>query len=249
MVDEPVEQMAGGYFTQHWRGRMPLGVAFWGNTIGLSIVFVALLFFVAALFISSSQNEYLARAIVSPLVSVPALIVLVWAIVGLWRSARRYVGPRWRQAMARMCAVVLSAFFGLLWIGWPIQELNNYFEARRITREFVSEPGFLSIIGDPYNEYGRRGLAHLHLGEFDLALADFSTAIGFHPNDGWAYYQRGYAYVRSRGDMERACSDFKRASELGFNAAADMLKICQSYDLSPKGTSKTPEKVRQSPPK
>lgn len=246
---EPVEQVAGGYFTRHWRGQMPLGVAFWGNTIGLSSLVVIPLFFVGATLIGSSQNEYLARAIVIPLVSLPATIVLVWAIVGMWRSARLYAGPRWRQAMARMGAVVLGAFFGLLWIGGPIQEVYKYFEARRITREFVSEPGFLGIIGDPYNEYGRRGLAYLHLGEFDLAIADFSAAIRFHPNDGWAYYQRGYVYVKSSRDFDRAFSDFKRASELGFSAADDMLKILQSHDLPAKGTSKTHDETRQSPPK
>ena len=54
--------------------------------------------------------------------------------------------------------------------------------------------------------YNNRGDAHLDIGEPDLAIADYSTAINLDPNSAGAYYDRANAYI-IKGEAIRAIDD------------------------------------------
>ncbi len=58
--------------------------------------------------------------------------------------------------------------------------------------------------------YNNRGIAYQEKGEVDRAIADFTTAIKFNPNDAEAYNNRSTAYVY-KGDYDRAIADYRKA--------------------------------------
>ncbi len=61
--------------------------------------------------------------------------------------------------------------------------------------------------------YINRGVAHFNRGEFDLAIADASNAIGYDQKFSYAYYNRGLAY-RMKGEFGPAIADFDKAIEI-----------------------------------
>ncbi len=63
------------------------------------------------------------------------------------------------------------------------------------------------------NKYIFRGNSYTELGMFDLALADFNSAIEFAPDCTRAYFRRGILYKRME-QLEKAEKDFKKAIEL-----------------------------------
>ena len=63
------------------------------------------------------------------------------------------------------------------------------------------------------NKYLFRGNSYMALEEFDLALADFNSAIEIDPEFARAYYRRGILYKKMEL-LENAAKDFKKAIEL-----------------------------------
>jgi tetratricopeptide (TPR) repeat protein/serine/threonine protein kinase len=62
--------------------------------------------------------------------------------------------------------------------------------------------------------WNARGMAHLALGQFDKALADFDLAVRISPKDAGYRVERGYCYYR-QGNYDKAMADFDAA--LGMN--------------------------------
>src|SRR5437588_10785275 len=66
-----------------------------------------------------------------------------------------------------------------------------------------------SHIGEAYTRNGR-GLALGGLGNYEMALAEFESAIKLCPNNAWVYYNRGLTFERM-GESNKALADFKVA--------------------------------------
>jgi tetratricopeptide (TPR) repeat protein len=66
--------------------------------------------------------------------------------------------------------------------------------------------------------YQHRGIAHMSLGSYDSAIADFGRAIEVGLNDASVYINRGVARQR-RGDLPGAVEDYSRAIELDATSA------------------------------
>lgn len=64
------------------------------------------------------------------------------------------------------------------------------------------------------NVYCNRGIANLETGELNLALDDFTYAIGLKSNNGWAYFYRGITNARLN-NMKGAYADFHTAKQMG----------------------------------
>jgi tetratricopeptide (TPR) repeat protein len=63
--------------------------------------------------------------------------------------------------------------------------------------------------------YNNRGLTYAKKGQYDKAISDFTKTIEINPSYTLAYQNRGIIYMIKLGDKNKACSDFKRACELG----------------------------------
>ena len=82
---------------------------------------------------------------------------------------------------------------------------GNLDEAVRIYTSLL-DAGWVSLDERERAHIGR-GIVHFAKGEYDLAIADFSTAVALRPNDPEAYYDRGLAY-RQKGAMDAALADY-----------------------------------------
>jgi ATP-dependent protease ClpP protease subunit len=107
------------YLLRHWRGELPLWVAFWLNWLVIAAATTSVL---RTLVSEMLSGGYPVRsiAIAGILVSAGVLLVSIWSVVGVWRSASRRrakgSGGSW-QVLARG-VIVLGAIGTLqqLWI-------------------------------------------------------------------------------------------------------------------------------------
>ncbi|MBW1726356.1 MAG: tetratricopeptide repeat protein [Deltaproteobacteria bacterium] len=70
---------------------------------------------------------------------------------------------------------------------------------------------------DPNNAeyYYKRGVTYGNLNQHQKAIEDFNEAIRLNPKYAEAYSNRGFVYMMKLDDKKKACSDWKRACELG----------------------------------
>jgi len=83
-------------------------------------------------------------------------------------------------------------------------------------------------INPEYGEaYNNRGLVKSELKDYEGAITDFTKVIELNPEHSEAHYNRGMAKINS-GTNASACDDLKRASELGFEKANEVVaKFCK----------------------
>ena len=63
--------------------------------------------------------------------------------------------------------------------------------------------------------------------DFEGAKSDYAKVIEIKPNDGLAYYPRGFVEIKMKLKVD-ACNDFNKAKELGFAKADEMItKYCK----------------------
>lgn len=86
------------FILRHWRGRYGLGRSFWLHTVLVSLILTALLGAAVAWVAQVSTPR---KTILATLASlVPALLIGIWQLVGLWRSAvraRRQADTAWAR--------------------------------------------------------------------------------------------------------------------------------------------------------
>jgi hypothetical protein len=111
-VDEGTRERRGSYFARQWRGDLSLPKSFWLNGIlifGLGYNFLMALTNLP-LFFSESASWTIGNQLNIVLVDLAILVIAyVWAVVGLWRSAKRYQGPIIWSILARV-----AILFGIL---------------------------------------------------------------------------------------------------------------------------------------
>lgn len=71
--------------------------------------------------------------------------------------------------------------------------------------------------------YVNRALAYERLGNVQQAIEDYSRAVFVNPGDAKVYYLRGLAFRRLGMDAE-AVADLRKASDLGYRPAYNLLK-------------------------
>jgi tetratricopeptide (TPR) repeat protein len=82
---------------------------------------------------------------------------------------------------------------------------------------------------DFYEAYFMRGLIYgKEIHKYKKAIKDFTKAIKIKPDYGEAYFNIGVTY-RVLDDVPKACVNWKKAEELGFEGATDLIrKYCMS---------------------
>lgn len=103
---------SAGYIINHWRGKQPLGEAFW---INLVIIPGILFLVVVGSFLNANDHRDASLALPLGLYAV-FIVVSVWAMRGTFLSARRHVAPEggsnWKNLAT--VAVALNAVFLVL---------------------------------------------------------------------------------------------------------------------------------------
>ena len=67
-----------------------------------------------------------------------------------------------------------------------------------------------------------RGQTKYDLEDYTGAISDLTKSIEIIPNNGWAYYIRGLSKQKIE-DLNSACTDWKKAAELGETIAAELV--------------------------
>ena len=104
---QPATQKKASYFLRHWRGELSLPRSYWLNGVlifGFGVNILLLIIEVASIVLLRSSPPILIAILVG--VIALDLAAYVWALVGTWRSAVRYTGPRFWSILARIAIVV-----------------------------------------------------------------------------------------------------------------------------------------------
>jgi len=100
-----IETKSGSSFARHWRGELPLRQSFWKYGVGVGLLCIIVL--------GGLRQERLLLTWWLSLGAILAIGIIVWQLVGIWRSARRYDGSRSWSILARVVAVI-CALYGIL---------------------------------------------------------------------------------------------------------------------------------------
>lgn len=107
---EPEPPAATAYAERHWRGQLSLPRSWWLNSVilfGLGANAISLIILMAIDLLFGRTSIF----------AIPAYGILVafyvasyvWILVGTWRSARNYRGPRTWSMLARVGLVIIGA--------------------------------------------------------------------------------------------------------------------------------------------
>ena len=119
--NESLPVQSGGLFAKHWRGNYSLPRSYWVNgalIFGLCVNMPLMILIVAAMFLFKKQPALLVIVCLGEMLLI--LSAYIWALVGTWRAARKYRGPRiW--AMLAQFFMVIGVFVSITHV---IQDVN-----------------------------------------------------------------------------------------------------------------------------
>src|SRR5438552_17216702 len=97
-----------GYFARHWHGELSLPKSYWINGVlifglGCNILFIAA--FTATVIGLARSSPGLAIVLLL-LIQLFDLVAYIWALVGTWRAAGNYKGPKFWAILARIAMVL-----------------------------------------------------------------------------------------------------------------------------------------------
>jgi hypothetical protein len=225
------------YFVRHWRGELPLFQSYWvngvfGNLAALSTVSVI----TAAL--GQLKTNYLALCI-GVFVWTSATVIVVWQVVGIWRSAGRPGTngkiSRWaRLARAAVMVAVLRAAFSLavegipaisaaarqaFWLNehgkWNARLLNN---GKELELSGGIGNGFARDLEDALTTNPGIRLVHLNLAWGGLVEEAKSAAATIRARDVATYVSRTCASACTYAFLGGTQRYLKAGAKLGFHA-------------------------------
>ena len=93
------------FFVRFWNGDLSLPMSYWGVGVGIGIIFG---FLVGAFTISVGMSEDAMWGFLIPF--------QIYTVVGIWRSADRYKGPKFWAILAKIAVIIgiLSNLMSLL---------------------------------------------------------------------------------------------------------------------------------------
>lgn len=106
------QQLGGSLLLRHWRGELSLPISYWVMSTAATLIVLLLGTIVGALDISDAPRPVAIAILV--FIGVAAIIV-VWQVVGVWRSARNYLARGGKPIWAQL-AMTLVAFAALRFV-------------------------------------------------------------------------------------------------------------------------------------
>ena len=79
---------------------------------------------------------------------------------------------------------------------------------------------------ESYDFYVNLGLDKYDAGDYHGAIGAYNKAIKINPKHAYAYFNRGMAHAKI-GDVDNACSDWIKASSLGYKSYPHLAKACK----------------------
>ena len=126
------------FIARHWRGELPLWVAFWVCGVLANLVAFPLVTLVgSASGLYRGYNPYLS-ALTIVAIWLSAFAIFIWQTVGVWRTARRYVAGRIAVFWARLAQLVVV----FVVIGTSI-------DVATVTYPQLVEAAKIALLGDP----------------------------------------------------------------------------------------------------
>ncbi|MES2038403.1 MAG: ATP-dependent Clp protease proteolytic subunit [Pseudomonadota bacterium] len=108
----PSQSGTGNYIKAHWRGQLSLGKSFWLNGVGIGNLLAALMVTGLARLMEASDTSLRILAGVSLLGFAIAVLVWLWSITGIIRSASKHTARGGSGLVAGL--TLLLAFFNIL---------------------------------------------------------------------------------------------------------------------------------------
>jgi len=102
-----VSAPSDSYIARHWRGDLSLARSYWLNgavIFGLGVNVLAVVAITLTAFAFQDNHGVLLLAVLSEILL--QVTVYAWALVGIWRAAGRYRGPRVWAILARVFIVL-----------------------------------------------------------------------------------------------------------------------------------------------
>lgn len=127
------------YITRHWRGDLPLGVAYW---VSGCVVTLAITFATHGLLAAETLIDLRLTSILILSIFAAGIGISIWQVVGIWRSASRHVtrgGSRVWAGIAKF--VVLIGVIRMAFLFWNtyIPQSNEFIEILQGDTKF---PGY-----------------------------------------------------------------------------------------------------------
>lgn len=176
-IPQRVPVRRSNLIARNWRGDLPLGVAFWVMSFGLSAVIYSVAYFVE--FPPSTTPATLFLGVAG--LWLVFLAVSLWQLVGVWRSARRRRRERRSRGNGAFWAVAAIVWVGLSVVGL----LQSVILEARVQ---VTEVYRIAFLGDPdipgfevVIDAGRRAILVTGGVKFGLAEA-IEDALGQAPD-------------------------------------------------------------------
>ena len=113
---------------------------------------------------------------------------------------------------------------------WDEENQKEYAKLNSNARKEAIAKAGRAIEREPMyaGSFSKRGVAKMQLGDVQAALTDYNRAIEVNPKVAENYYTRGIINFTIPGNKDAGCSDLNKALELGFVAAANVIKkYCQ----------------------
>jgi hypothetical protein len=93
------------YIARHWRGDLPLGVAYW---VSGCLVTLVITFATYSLVAAESVIDLRLASVLILFMFAAGLIITIWQLVGIWRSASRHVSRGGRRVWAGIAKFVVA---------------------------------------------------------------------------------------------------------------------------------------------
>ncbi len=134
------------YLFRHWRGELPLAVAWWIDGVGVTLLTIALNLYSGELGIDDWVNTRAGFSVYLAVEVILLLFVPAWQVIGIFRAADRHAGQvgtilaaRLTQALTTLLTVLLAmqflVFAGEAWSGARIAYGTSGAYTVRVTHE------------------------------------------------------------------------------------------------------------------
>ncbi len=153
------------YIARHWRGELSLPVSFWGNWLGVTLLFGAAgLVIIEFELVSLDSPRTLAAGFL--FLSLFVITATVWQVVGIWRAARKYI---------RVHAGRLKRLWGAAAIG--VAAIVAVSSAYDLAARLLPQAVITGLIAFDYNLYGNYRISLAPGGEELRIMGGFGIGL------------------------------------------------------------------------